>query len=115
VLEGYDSYAIVTIDRDLNIYSGKIALAYATSDLTAMGVDSDKFQACYALSPSVRGAALCGDYEQTSGIIVIDEGDDTGGFRVNIINDLCKEVFMKYIQVMLSAMPSFPPSASKGF
>ena len=91
--------AVILINRDLTVYPGELALHYATSDLTAEGVDSVKFNACQSLAPSNRGAALCGDYRQTSGILVISEGVSSGAFQVPIVNDLCKERFMKYIQV----------------
>ncbi len=81
------------------MYSGQIVLEYATSDLTARGVDTDKFTACLRLSTLERGPAGCGDYEQSTGRVVIEEGDMSGGFTVRVVDDLCYERFMKYLQV----------------
>ena len=99
VIEGIDPQAAVLLNRDVLVYSGEMTLHYATSDLTATGVDSLKFAACQKLATLERGAALCGDYEQTRGIVTIPAGYSSGSFSVNIMNDLCKERFMKYIQV----------------
>ena len=91
--------AVILINRDLTVYPGELALHYATSDLTAQGVDSIKYAACQNLAPSDRGTSNCGDYGQTSGVLIIAAGVSSGAFQVPILNDLCKERFMKYIQV----------------
>lgn len=101
-IEGTDQYATITVVRNPLIYSGTIMLQYATSDLSATGVDSVKFAACQDLAPNQRGAALCGDYEQTFGIVTILQGSNYGGFTVKIMNDLCREPYMKYLQLTLS-------------
>ena len=76
-----------------------MAIEFATSDLTAQGVDPAKYAACLLISVGERAAAGCGDYEQTSGVVVIAAGDTSGGFTVSIVDDLCRERFMEYIQV----------------
>ena len=73
-LEGTDDDVTIYVSRDPNVYSGPIVLEYATSDLTATGVDSTKFAACLALAATLRGPANCGDYEQTTGNLIIPEG-----------------------------------------
>lgn len=50
----------------------------------------------------LRGAANCGDYEHTRGIMVLDKGRDRSTFTVGIVDDLCQEKFMKFIQLTLS-------------
>ena len=85
--------------RDLNVFDGPVTLEYATSDLTARGIDSALYQVCMVLPVKVRAANGCGDYEQTRGLMHIAAGDDRGTFTVNIVNDLCQEHFMKYIEV----------------
>ena len=47
VIEGTDSLAIVYVDRDLAVFANEVTLHYATSDLTAMGVDADKYEVAY--------------------------------------------------------------------
>lgn len=102
VLEGTSSYASVTILRNKDIFDGEVYIEYATSDLSAQGVDSTKFTACMGLATNERGPAGCGDYEQTKGVLRLAAGSVSGGFDVRIMNDLCKERFMKYIQVTIS-------------
>ncbi len=104
VSEGRTKVATVTLLRDPDVYSGQIVLEYATSDLTARGVDTPKFTACMRLSVRERGPAGCGDYEQSTGLVVIAPGDMSGGFEVKLVDDLCYERFVKFIQVR-----SFPP------
>jgi hypothetical protein len=97
-------YITITIYRDTSIYDGLLILEYATSDLTARGVDEVKYEECLKLSPSKRGAANCGDYVQTSGLMTILPGDDRGTFTVRIIDDLCQELYMEFIQVIISIL-----------
>jgi hypothetical protein len=94
----------VTLLRDPDVFAGLVVLQYATSDLTARGVDSFKFDKCMALSVRERAAVGCGDYEQSSGLVVIEPGDMSGGFTVRIMDDLCYEAFMEYIQVRYFVM-----------
>lgn len=95
-----EKFATVTLLRDREIYDGRIIVEYATSDLTAKGVDALKYAECMKMATLLRAAAGCGDYEQTSGVIVMESTDDKGGFTVNIVDDLCYERFMEFIQVL---------------
>ena len=127
VLQGTDSYATITVRRNTKIFAGEVCaycklsayyicnlkrndlmnsllhhqmeIEYATSDLTAKGVDSTKYEACLAQSPAERGPAVCGDYEQTTGRIHFNEGDNSGGFYVNILNYQCAQPYLKFFQV----------------
>jgi len=101
-LEGTHAYMQISVTRNPLIYSGRLVLEYATSDLTATGVDTARFDECMALATNLRGPSKCGDYEQTSGIIVIPVGSNTAGFTIRIMNDLCHERFLKYAQITLS-------------
>lgn len=94
-----EKWATVTLLRDRDIFNGRIVVEYATSDLTAKGVDSLKYAECMKMATLLRASAGCGDYEQTSGVIVMEPTDDKAGFTVNIVDDLCYERFMEYIQV----------------
>lgn len=100
MLECTDVVAI-TLLRDLSIYSGSLAIEYATSDLSAKGIDDAHFQACLKISVKQRNAANCGDYLLTSGVVYIPEGVTSGGFIVKIMNDQFYESFQEYIQVQL--------------
>jgi hypothetical protein len=100
-----DRVVTVTLLRDLSVYAGDMVVEYATSDLTARGVDEAQYQACLGISPGLRAAAGCGDYLHTSGVVLIPADATSGGFTVSIVDDLCRERFMEYIQV--SARDSF--------
>jgi hypothetical protein len=96
-----DRVVTVTLLRDLSVYAGDMVVEYATSDLTARGVDEAQYQACLGISPGLRAAAGCGDYLHTSGVVVIPADATSGGFTVSIVDDLCRERFMEYIQVRM--------------
>ena len=78
---------------------GHSCVEYATSDLSAQGIDTNKFESCMLLPVKERTSNGCFDYEQTRGFMHILEGDDRGTFTVRIVNDLCQERFMEYVQV----------------
>jgi hypothetical protein len=101
-LEGFDNTVTITILRDLNVFSGEFVVYYATSDLTAEGIDSDKYQECLLLSPTERSTSGCGDYEQTRGTVLFAEGVGSSGFTVNIVDDQCYEKYLEFIQITLS-------------
>ena len=98
-MEGTDGYAVITVLRDVTIYNGPLTIAYATSDLSAKGVDADKFTACLGVATNLRAPEGCGDYQQTSGTFSLPQGANSGGFQVNIMNNLCKERYFRYLQV----------------
>ncbi len=98
-IEGHDAFITFTVLRDLQIYDGELILEFATSDLTAKGIDSNHYQFCMNHTAVERHRLGCGDYEQTVGIIVFPAGVSSSGFTVNVIDDDCYERDMKYIQV----------------
>lgn len=77
-------------------------LEYATSDLTAQGVDSAHFATCQAIATAQRPQEGCGDYEHTAGQVVFLPGVVTGGFVVPIMDDYCYERDSKFIQLTLA-------------
>jgi hypothetical protein len=101
-LEGTDADVTVYVSRDPDIYDGELVLEYATSDLTATGVDATKFTECLGIASNLRGISGCGDYQQTTGQLIIPVGSNEAGFKVKIMNDLCYERFLKFVQVTLS-------------
>jgi hypothetical protein len=101
----------ITVLRDVSVYAGALAVEYATSDLTARGIDSEHFEACLMTPIAARPDAHCGDYEQTSGVLVIAAGDTSGGFYVRIMDDLCYERRLEYIQVRRALHFSCPRAA----
>ena len=99
MLEGSNFKATIKVLRDVNIFSGPMVLEYATSDLSAKGIDSYKFAECEQLSAAKRESAGCGDYLQSTGIISFAEGSNSGGFDVFIMNDNCLQRYFRYVQV----------------
>lgn len=98
MLEGVPEIDVVIL-RDLHINTNQIIIEYSTSDITAKGIDSIAFERCLSIPVGSRGGDFCGDYLQTSGTLVIDEGASSGIFKVQIVDDLCHERFPEFIQV----------------
>jgi len=99
VLEGDVSVAIVNIIRDRHYVHQRLTIGYSTSDLSAVGVDEMKFRQCSSLPLNQREG--CGDYEQNSGEISFDIGQDSVSFQVRIVDDLCWEKHAEYIHLQL--------------
>ncbi|GMH92534.1 hypothetical protein TL16_g12375 [Triparma laevis f. inornata] len=97
-LEGTDSFVTVTVVR--SVVNSILTVGYATSDLTARGIDADKFQKCEALPSTQRDG--CGDYQQTSGELTFGMGASSATFTVKIMNDFCKERYIEYVQLTLN-------------
>jgi hypothetical protein len=92
--------AVVTVSRDPRFASRALTVAYATSDLTARGVDTLRFAACLNLPLAAR--AGCGDYLQTAGEATFAPGDASVNFAVYVMNDLCHEHHPEYVLLTLS-------------
>jgi len=98
-LEGRDEHVTISLERDANFALGALYIGYSTSDLTAHGIDKEKFSECLKMSVYERRG--CGDYEQSSGKVMFRAGRIHTSFQVQIINDLCKEEHSEYIQLNL--------------
>ena len=82
------------------------SLAYSTSDLTAVGVDTAKFDDCMSIpSPDRDG---CGDYEQTSGVVTFNPDEQHAYFVIRIVDDLCIENHLEYVQLNLHQIGGSP-------
>ncbi|KAG5180011.1 hypothetical protein JKP88DRAFT_279922 [Tribonema minus] len=93
----------VKVARDAAYARDWLTLEYATSDLTARGVDSEAYLACLALASDIRAPPReCGDYEQTAGRVTFAPGDAEVFFYVRIMDDHCAEPFPEYVQLTLS-------------
>jgi hypothetical protein len=97
--------------RDSSHVSSVLTVGYSTSDLTAVGVDPDKFDACLALPAAQKDG--CGDYEQTSGELTFLAGSASATFTVRIMNDFCRERYMEYVQVALNVPGGGPLSGEQ--
>jgi len=75
-------------------------IGFSTSDLSAKGVDSEAFEICRAL-PLKERCCSCGDYELTSGELFFAEGETLAFFTIPIMDDLCYETKIEYLQLQL--------------
>jgi len=115
-LEGNTPSVVVTVGRDPAPYTGfldrALTVGYATSDLTARGVDTLRFAQCMDLPLQAREG--CGDYLQTAGEVTFAPGDATVSFVVYVVNDLCHEHYPEYFLVTLS-VPGGPALAGEDY
>jgi hypothetical protein len=66
--EGEDASIMVTLGRDPAHLSRALTVEYATSDVTARGVDALRFAECMAAPEAARRASGCGDCLQVAGV-----------------------------------------------
>merc|ERR1711988_1560249 len=99
-LEGSDNFVTINLVRDSAFAHEALTVEYATSDLTAKGVDRARYDECVELPNALRIG--CGDYLQTTGEVTFAAGTSTALFQVYIVNDLCYEHNMEYVQLTLS-------------
>lgn len=77
-------------------------VTYSTSDITALGVDKQTFDSCLLLPISERGGTQCGDYELTTGDLVLNAGLSSKSFFVRVMDNGCYEHAMESFKVQLS-------------
>ncbi|KAL3786858.1 hypothetical protein HJC23_013779 [Cyclotella cryptica] len=105
-LEGTDRRMKIFVQRDLAWSNSVSSIGYSTSDLSAVGVDTLKYEKCMKLHSSERDG--CGDYEQAAGEVVFSEGEEFAYFVVRIIDDLCTERNIEYAQLNLHLLGGSP-------
>ena len=105
-VEGTDPYIKIFLQRDLAWSNAVYSIRYSTSDLSAVGVDTFKYEKCMKLNASERDG--CGDYEQAAGEVTFNEGEEFAYFKVRIMDDLCTEKYMEYIQLNLHQFGGSP-------
>jgi len=98
--EGDNSDVTITISRDADYIGHPLTVAYATSDLTAKGIDPLRYADCLSMPVAAREG--CGDYVQTSGEVTFAVGDSAVNFVIDLVNDFCKEHYSEYVQLTLS-------------
>ncbi|RHZ19821.1 hypothetical protein DYB26_001316 [Aphanomyces astaci] len=75
---------------------------YATSDRSAVGIDSDWYTAC--LGMMIQNRVRCGDYVQTRGELTFNVGESNKVIAVSIVDDWCYEQYPKYIALRLNVL-----------
>ena len=96
-IEGIDDKVSVTILRDKSMSNTTLTVGFSTSDLSADGIDDEKFQNC--LNAPIEERSDCGDYQQTSGYITFQPGEVSRSFDVKVIDDYCWERHLEYVQL----------------
>ena len=81
--------------------STTVSVAYATSDVTAVGNAPNLQAACSAMGTQARHAHGCGDYAHVSGIMTFLPTEFAKEVRVFACNDECNENYMEYFKVQL--------------
>ena len=76
-----------------------VAIGYATSDKSAVGVDATQYTACLALPLHER--KNCGDYQHVAGELVFGIGESSKQVTVPIMDDECYEHDKEYFQIHL--------------
>ncbi|CAM9209584.1 unnamed protein product [Hapterophycus canaliculatus] len=129
-LDGWKATVLVARDSEQSDFW--LTVAFATSDLTARGVDSDAYRECSELartcsrtqthfssfgsrisramdgldaettSPPSATKGVCGDFEQTAGELTFEPGQIEQSFFVRIMDDHCRERYPEYVQLSLS-------------
>ena len=100
-------YAVTERDTEVKIFLVRderyayraTTIGYSTSDLTARGVDTAKYQECIRLEHQLR--ENCGDYERTSGTVTFPIGVNEVFFKIGIVNDDVREPNLEYVQLLL--------------
>ena len=98
-LEGHHHTFPIEIRRDVLNLNKSLTIGYASSDISAIGVNVGKFEECLVTPLSERFG--CGDYKQTSGEITFEVGESSTYFIINIMDDYCWERHVEYVQLTL--------------
>ena len=105
-LEGSDHSVKIFLERDLSWSNSTMTIRYSTSDLTAIGVDTPKFEECLRVHISERDG--CGDYEQSAGEVTFNEDEEHTYFTIRVMDDQCIERRLEYVQLNLHQLGGSP-------
>ena len=94
-----DTTVKIFLVRDERYEDDISTIGYSTSDLTARGVGTTKYQECIQLEHHLRKD--CGDYEQTSGTVTFPIGVNEVYFTIGIVDDDIRERNLEYAQLLL--------------
>ena len=96
----------IFVERDLSWSNGLFSIGYSTSDLTAVGVDSLRYNECMNMHALDRDG--CGDYLHSSGEVTFNPGEQHAYFTMSIIDDKCIENHIEYAQLNLHQLGGSP-------
>jgi hypothetical protein len=100
VLEGHvDRRCEVNVIREGD-NSYPLTVSWATSDMTATGVDKETYERCFTI-PAIDRYGSCGDYMVSAGDLYFEAGITAKSFFVPLMDNGCYEHAMKYFRVAL--------------
>ncbi|RHY37316.1 hypothetical protein DYB34_000657, partial [Aphanomyces astaci] len=102
VLENVASGQVIVVVIRSGDLSAPLTIGYATSDRSAVGIDSDWYTAC--LGMMIQNRVRCGDYVQTRGELTFNVGESNKVIAVSIVDDWCYEQYPKYIALRLNVL-----------
>ncbi|RHY32933.1 hypothetical protein DYB32_002106 [Aphanomyces invadans] len=102
VLENVVSGQVTVVVLRTGDLSQPLTIGYATSDSSAVGIDSTWFAAC--LGMMIQNRVRCGDYLQTRGELTFNIGESNKVIAVSIMDDWCYEQYPKYISLRLNVL-----------
>ncbi|ETW09107.1 hypothetical protein, variant [Aphanomyces invadans] len=102
VLENVVSGQVIVVVLRTGDLSQPLTIGYATSDSSAVGIDSTWFAAC--LGMMIQNRVRCGDYLQTRGELTFNIGESNKVIAVSIMDDWCYEQYPKYISLRLNVL-----------
>jgi hypothetical protein len=94
------SFVEVKVIREGDL-SGTAHIGYATSDITAIGVNADIFYKCQKYFNYERRPQVCGDYLMTAGELTFGPTEFDKTIRVEIMDDWCHERWGEFFRVQL--------------
>jgi hypothetical protein len=100
LLEGSWPHVVIRLTRDLAVSKERLVISFATSDISALGVDTETFEYCLSLYLDDRDLS-CGDYEQTAGDVVFAEGVAEAVFFVRVMDNPCRQLRTRFVQLTL--------------
>ena len=99
VMENVTTKHLAVIVTRSGSTAAALTIGYATSDRSAVGVDTAKHAACWL--QHVKYRAGCGDYAQIAGELTFNIGDVDATILVPIMDDACREPDPEYIYMGL--------------
>lgn len=73
--EGFTSQVDLAVARPYGSRLDLVALSFATSDGSAVGVTADRGALCDTLATAARDVSFCGDYTHTEGVLAFSDAE----------------------------------------
>lgn len=106
--EGFTSQVNLAVVRPYGSRQDMIALSFATSDGTAVGVTADRGALCDALATEARDVSFCGDYTHTEGVLTFSDAEAKRKrfVVVPITDNTCRKAGQEAFVVQVRPLPA---------